>query len=101
METVLILCARRYQFRDDQGRNVEGVTLSYVTDDLQIGGDRLGLEPLTVTAPLELFQSLTQVPGVYQMDFRQRPGPKGRPVLQVAAVAFLRPSQVASELAAA
>ena len=88
MEQVLLLAARRYSFQDSGGRAVEGVQLQYATGGGQETPDRRGLELLTVSAPLELMTSLREVPGVYAMEFRQRPGLKGRPTLQVVSLAF-------------
>ncbi len=91
MERIALLSARRYGFQDDGGRRVEGVTLVYVTGDQQDTADQRGAQPLTVTAPLDLFASLRDVPGIYAADFKQRPGPKGRPTLQVTGLTFEAP----------
>jgi len=83
METCLLLSARRYQFEDDKGKSVEGCTLTYLTGDVDATGDRRGAAPLSINGPADLFGSLSALPGVYDVDFKQRPGPKGRPTLQV------------------
>ena len=87
----LVLGARRYDFKDDDGGRVEGVTLHYLTlDGSQDGttGDQLGEIPLQVSAPASLFHQLTEVPALYDVDFRQRPGRGGRPTLQAAGVSY-------------
>ena len=99
METCLLLSARRYSFRDDAARQVEGVTLSYLTGEREEGQDRRGLEPLTITGGLEVFSGLQEVPGLYEMGFRQRPGKNGRPTLQVVSVRYVGPSMIGEELA--
>jgi hypothetical protein len=89
METCVLLSARRYQFADDKtGRAVEGVTLTYLTGDAETTGDQRGMFPLSITAPFEVFGTLTEVPGVYDMDFKQRPGKGGKPTLQVVGLRF-------------
>ncbi len=88
METCVLLSARRYQFTDDKGAPVQGVTLTYLTGDVETTGDRRGLSPLTINAPVDVFSSLSVVPGVYGMEFKQRPGKNGRPTLQVTGVRF-------------
>ena len=100
MERCLVLSARRYSFRDDAGKQVEGVTLQYLTGFEADDPDRRGMEPLTITGSLSLYSELRDLPGVYDLDFKQRPGPKGRPTLQVTGLRFVAPSQVAMELAA-
>lgn len=99
MERCLVLCARRYSFKDDGGRQVDGVTLSYLTGDREEGADRRGMEPLTISGDSRLYPELQELPGVYDLDFKQRPGKNGRPTLQVTSLRFLGPSLVASELA--
>jgi hypothetical protein len=94
MEKCIVLSARRYSFRDDAGKQVDGVTLNYLTGDVEKEQDRLGMEPITITGGLDLFPVLQAVPGVYEMDFKQRPGPRGRPTLQVTGVRFVSPARV-------
>jgi hypothetical protein len=88
METCVLLAARSYDFTDDTGKNVKGVTLTYLTGDVEVSGERRGAFPMTINAPSEIATSLSTLPGVYDLDFKQRPGPKGRPVLQVVGVKF-------------
>lgn len=89
MQECLILAARRYDFSDDQGRRVEGVTLTYLTGDIDQAGDRRGQTPMSIPAPVQVWHQLQAVPGVYGIDFRQRPGKGGRPTLQAIGLEFL------------
>lgn len=86
----LVLGARRYSFKDDDGQLVEGAKLHYLTLDGEDEADSRGDIPLEVSAPIALFNDLQQLPGFYDIDFRQRPGRGGRPTLQVAGVGFER-----------
>jgi hypothetical protein len=81
MERCILLSARRYEFQDDKGKAVAGVTLTYLTDEVQTEGDTRGCQPLSVSAPLDVWPQLGTLPGVYDLDFKQRPGPKGKPTL--------------------
>jgi hypothetical protein len=102
MENCLLLSARRYQFADDKtGRAVEGVSLTYVTADVEHEPDRLGMAPLTISAPFELWPSLGALPGVYQLDLKQRPGKNGRPTLTCVGARFVSPVDLARGLASA
>lgn len=87
----LVLGARRYSFRDDDGARVEGATLHYLTLDGEQGSgtDQVGEIPLAVSAPSAVFQELARVPAFYDVDFRQRPGRGGRPTLQASGVSYL------------
>ena len=91
MDTCVLLSARSYDFKDDQGRSVQGVTLSYLTGDVETTGDRRGVFAMSINAQPEIFAQLGPVPGIYDMDFKQRPGPKGKPVLQVVGLKFKAP----------
>ena len=99
MERCLVLCARRYSFKDDSQRQVDGVTLSYLTGDREEGADRRGMEPLTISGDQRLYMDLQELPGVYELDFKQRPGKNGRPTLQVTVMKFLGPTLLGQELA--
>jgi hypothetical protein len=91
MQECLLLSARRYDFKDDDGRRIEGVTLTYLTGDVDHEADRRGQSPLSIPAPVDVWHQLQAVPGFYQVDFRQRPGKGGRPALQAVGVEFLAP----------
>lgn len=90
MDRCLVLHARRYDFKDaDSGRRIEGITLTYLTGDVEDQLDQRGQVPLQIKAPVELWPALHTVPAVYAIDFRQRPGQRGRPTLQAVGVKFV------------
>jgi hypothetical protein len=88
METCVLLSARRYDFKDDAGKQVEGVTLTYITENVETEGDTRGCQPLSVAGASSVWSKLGAVPGIYDLDFKQRPGPKGKPTLQLVDVKF-------------
>lgn len=89
MDRCVVLTARRYDFKDDDGRRIEGVTLTYVTGDAETQPDYRGRSVMSIPAPSDVWHQLRSIPGVYAVDFRQRPGPKGRPTLQAVAAEFI------------
>ncbi len=90
METCVLLSARRYDFKDDAGKQVDGVTLTYIIPgNAETEGDTRGVQPLSVSAPLAIWAELAELPGVYDLDFKQRPGPKGKPTLQLTGLKFV------------
>ena len=91
MEQCVLLSARRYDFKDEAGKQVDGVTLTYITEYVEAGGDTLGCQPLSVAAASSVWPQLGAVPGVYDLDFKQRPGPKGKPTLQLVGLKFVAP----------
>jgi hypothetical protein len=89
METCLVLSARRYDFKDDAGKHVEGVTVTYLTAFCETEGDTRGCQPLSTSAPSSLWPQLERLPAYCDLDFKQRPGPKGKPTLQLVGVKFV------------
>lgn len=84
----IVISARQFAFKDDQGRNVEGVTLTYADPAEEATGGRKGLTLMNATAPAVVWDSVQQVPGYYDLDFRMRPGKGGRPVVQLVGADF-------------
>lgn len=93
----LVLNAKRYSFKNDDGEQVEGTTLQYLdpTEDVQ-EVNRRGVEVLTITAPVDFFDQLHTMPGTYDLTFKQRPGKNGRPTLAVTSARFLDSASLAS-----
>ena len=85
----LVLGARRYDFKDDDGGRVEGVTLHYLTLDSEQSSDQLGEVPLSCSAPPTLWHQLQDLPATYEVDFRQRPGRGGKPTVQAVGLSHL------------
>lgn len=88
METCVLLSARKYDFTDDAGKRVEGITISYLTGDVDNDPDRRGVAPLTISAPSDVFSLLGPLPGLYDVDFKQRAGKNNRPTLMITGVQF-------------
>lgn len=82
----LVLGARRYDFKDDDGGRVEGVTLHYLTLDGSDDSDVKGEIPFSCSAPSDLYHQLERLPAYYDVDFRQRPGRGGKPTVQAVGV---------------
>lgn len=86
----LVLNAKRYSFNNDDGEKVEGTTLQYLDPSEEVQElNRRGAEVLTITAPVDFFDQLHTLPGIYDLAFKQRPGKNGRPTLVVTAARFL------------
>lgn len=88
METCLVLAARRYDFKDEAGKQIDGITVTYITDEVQADGDTRGCQPINITAASNCWPDLVRLPAYYDLDFKQRPGPKGRPTLQLVNLQF-------------
>lgn len=76
---VLVLGARRISFQGTSGY-VDVTKVTYIEGEPEYTGEQKGYLPMTVTADVYVFGSITG-PGIYEVEFRQRPDSKGRPVL--------------------
>lgn len=95
----LVLSVRPYSFEADDGRNLSGASVTYVDleADSTPGPDaRSAFAPLTISAPARLASDFPSVPGVYQLDFTQRRGKGGRPVLALGGATLERPVDLTS-----
>ena len=100
MEEILILGASWYDFKGEDGRNVAGCKLTYLTEEEDNGENRVGLRPMTITAPFALRNDLDVVPGIYAAKFRMVPSSDGKKVeLRLVRVKFVRPFDLAGLLA--
>lgn len=77
----LVLHARPYSFQDDNGRAVEGATITYLDLDNEPEQGEKGFAPLNISATLDQLREFSTVPGFYDMSFKQVRGAKGRPRL--------------------
>lgn len=92
-----ILYVRRYNFTDKAtGEQISGVKVSYLDSFPEKSKDSKGMAILTINAPLESWDCFEQVPGQYELDFRQRPDAKGKPVLILRSAEFVGPVHAAA-----
>ena len=89
--TYLVIHVRPYSFRDDGNKLVEGASITYLDLDNEPDEGEKGHPPLTITAPLDVAKDFIQVPGHYEMEFKQRRGAKGRPTISLTGATFANP----------
>lgn len=87
----LVLHTRPYNFKDDEGRTVEGATITYLDLDNDPDQGEKGFAPLSISAKLDQLHDFTSVPGFYNMNFRQARGANGRPRLVFANATLTQP----------
>ncbi len=75
----LVLNVREYSFKADDGKRVEGATVTYIDPTSEPSEGEKGFAPLSISATLDQSRTFTAVPGYYDMSFGQRRGAKGRP----------------------
>lgn len=89
MGKYVVLGVRRYSFRNEQGQQVEGMRVTYL-DALEDSTNAKGFSPLTIGCDNSRWNEFSRVPGMYDLDFRQRPDSKGKPVLVLGESRFLQ-----------
>ncbi len=98
---VLVLGAKRYCFVKDDGERIEGTTI-YYTEDMDYPYEDInmkGVFPMNVTNKnMDFFDKFPQLPGYYDMVFRNKPDKQGKPVAVPVEAKFLRPFTTAPEL---
>lgn len=78
----LVLAVRRYNLRNEQtGDVVKGTTIFYTDEPIKNEGLN-GILPMKINGSYEDFEKFDSLPGFYEMEFRQKPGPDGKPRLE-------------------
>lgn len=73
---VHVIFVSRYDFQDQKtGNRVRGMKVTYL-GDAQDEPNSKGLPSCTVSAPIELWDKFGQLPGNYNVDFKQKPNGK-------------------------
>lgn len=91
---ITVLSASRYNFKDDNGKNVEGTKIRYVENwNPTSEQNSKGLQVLTARLPYDDFDKLINLPADYNAGFSIRADSKGAPVLSIAELEFVQAFQ--------
>lgn len=86
----MVLATKRYNFRDnDTGNMISGCKITYC-DEPTYEDDSKGMQPMTITAPLDSYKDFTHVPGLYDIEFTLKPGAKGQAQLVYKTAKFVK-----------
>jgi|GEM_PF-4626325 len=89
MEEYLVLGAKGYDFNNDDGKRMQGMNILYCDTSFKDDNDlQKGNLPMKAATTKDVFASLTELPGYYDLDFRQRPDGKGKVVVIVTSAKF-------------
>lgn len=91
MSNHIVTGVRSFNFVNDDGEKVQGVTVYYLdsfNEDSEYGK---GHTSLNLTMIGDHMAKFPELPGVYDLNFRQARDQKGRPVLRLQGVEFVRP----------
>lgn len=98
---VLLLSARRYEFTSESdGRILKGVSINYLEPlEAPTGDDARGMSPVKMTADTSIWNSLTELPGVYDVEFGRRAGAKGKAESVLKSAKFAKAFDLAKAMA--
>lgn len=89
---ITVLSARRFDFKNDDGEQVEGVKIFYVEDwEPEERQNGKGVELLEATLPLEIWSRMSPEPADYNAHFNLVRGQKGKAMLQVTDIEHIQP----------
>ncbi len=74
----LVLNVREYSFKDDKDKVVEGATITYLDLDNEPEKGEKGLAPLQVSATTNQARDFSDVPGLYDMQFKHKRGAQNK-----------------------
>lgn len=87
----IVTGVRPFNFKDDNGNFVQGVTVFYldtVNEDSDFGKGHAALNLTLIGDHVSKFKT---VPAVYELNFRQARDSKGRPTLRLDDAEFIQP----------
>lgn len=66
---VMVVAAKRYSFKNDQGQMVEGTKLHYLDLEQEQDKDTAGSIPASVSLKYEEFSEIGKLPAIYDFEF--------------------------------
>jgi len=91
MSKHIVTGVRPFNFLNDAGEKVQGITVHYLDTVNENSEYGKGHAALNLTMIGEHESKFKQIPGIYELDFRQARDQKGRPVLKLQEVVFHKP----------
>lgn len=86
MDRCYVLGWKSYDFTKDNGERLQGLHVHYIDDAFRDDTEnQMGVLPMKVPAISAVKNQLAVVPAYYDLDFRQRPDGRGKPVLTLVA----------------
>lgn len=92
----LVLGLRRYDFKDDDGQRVNGVSLHYVMPEASEEEDEYGHMPMKENLTPEMARQLSEVPAFYELEHKMRPGRNSKPTPTLTGITFAGPASLDS-----
>lgn len=89
MSKHIVTGIKPYDFVDDNGQRLQGVKLYYLDNHQENEPNMKGFFPLNLSLTGDHAAKFTEVPGIYDLDFRQTSDKYGKPVLKLRDASFV------------
>lgn len=90
MSKVLVTGYKKYSFTREDGQVLEGVKVSYLSENKAQGIEESGFLPLQSSLNLNTLPSFKEIPGIYDVSYGMVPGKGNKPKLDITGFKFLK-----------
>lgn len=96
MSDYLVLGVRSYDFVNDNGERLQGVKVTYLDTPEETSSSK-GFTPMTLTAPVELWDSFSNLPAIYNFNLGFKATRAGaKPTVFLNSVKFVKDIKIPS-----
>lgn len=87
----IVIGTNPFDLVDNNGQRIQGVKVYYLdTDPEEVNGAK-GFFPLNLSIMGDHVSKFTSVPGIYDLDFKQKRDKTGKPTLSLRSAEFIEP----------
>lgn len=83
MSKHVVLGIQPVDFPDENGQRIQGAKVHYLPDEAEYTQQAKGFLPLNLFMRGDHVAKFEQLPGVYELDFRQRRDKQGKPIMML------------------
>lgn len=91
MSKHIVIGTNPFDLVDEHGQRVQGVKVYYLDSDPEDSNGAKGFFPLNLSIMGDHVNDFKDVPGAYDLEFKQRRDKTGKPVLSLRNVEFIKP----------
>lgn len=90
MSKVIVTGLKSYSFKREDGQVLEGVKVSYLSEERAKNQNENGYLPLQSSLNLESLKDFKEVPGLYDVKYDMVPGKGNKPTLAITGFSFIK-----------
>lgn len=89
-DRVFVLGFKGYDFKNEDGKQMKGQSIHYIDSSFREDSElQQGIFPIKTPCTSKVMDDLKTLPAFYEVDFRQRPDGKGKPILTAVGAEYL------------